>query len=142
MGLCHVRQLKKFSMATKFRGFIVHWSIAALKFFIEHVSTNFGFTVVFVKVALEITKSSALRWLIHMFSCSFEIVQVFLRLAGCRVYKGHLQNEWAITTFRKHPKSSKFVCIKSSLQFMHNLYPFCRTSKILRTTEDKHPKYM
>ena len=35
-------------------------------------------------------------------------------------------------TFGKHPKSSTFVCIKSSLQFMHNLYPFCRNSKISR----------
>ena len=54
----------------------------------------------------------------------FEIVQVYLRLADCRVYKGHLQNEWAIKPFRKYPKSNKFVCVKSSLQFMHNVYPF------------------
>ena len=54
----------------------------------------------------------------------FEIAQVYLRLADCRVYKGHLQNEWAIKPFRKYPKSNKFVCVKSSLQFMHNVYPF------------------
>ena len=45
-----------------------------------------------------------------------------MRLADCRVYKGHLRNEWAITPFRKHPKSSKFVCINSSLQFRHISY--------------------
>ena len=53
-------------------------------------------------------------------SALFEIAQVYLRLAGCRVYEGHLKNDWVIKTFRKHPKSSKFVCTKSSLQFMHN----------------------
>ena len=67
-----------------------------------------------------------------MFSCFFEISQGYLRLARWKVSKGHLQNEWVIKTFRKHPKCSKFVCIKSSLQFMHKLYPFCRNSKISR----------
>ena len=61
----------------------------------------------------------------------FEIAQVYLPSAASRVYKGHLQNECGvIKSFRKHPKSSKFVCIKSSLQYMHNLYPFYRNSKI------------
>ena len=32
----------------------------------------------------------------------------FWMLAGCRVYEGHLQNEWGTKTFRKHPKSSNF----------------------------------
>ena len=50
-----------------------------------------------------------------------KIAQVYMRFADCRVYKGHLRNEWAIMPFRKHPKSSKFVCINSSLQFMHTL---------------------
>ena len=60
----------------------------------------------------------------------FEIAQVYLRSAASRVYKGHLQNERVIKPFRKHPKSSKSVCIKSSLQCMHNLHPFYRNSKI------------
>ena len=51
-----VRQLQKFSMDTKFKDLIVHRSIAALKFFKENLSTNFGLIAVFVKVALEITK--------------------------------------------------------------------------------------
>ena len=107
----YVRQLKKFSMDTKFRDFIVPWSIAALKFFKENISTNFGLIAVFVKVALEITKRvQHYVWLIHRFSWFFEISHVYLPLA-----------EWVIKTFRKHPKSSKFVCIKSSLQFMQNL---------------------
>ena len=53
-----------------------------------------------------------------------------------------------IKTFRKPPKRSKIVCMKSSLQFMHNLnYKISRNSSNrsvfvkLRTTEDKHPKY-
>ena len=53
----------------------------------------------------------------------FENAQVYLRSAASRMYKGHLQNEWVIKPFRKHPESSKFVYIKSSLQRMHNLYP-------------------
>ena len=51
---------------------------------------------------------------LHIF-VFFEIAQVYLRLAGCRLYEGHLQNEWVLKTFRKYPKSGKFVCIKSSL---------------------------
>ena len=46
----------------------------------------------------------------HVF---FEIAQVYLRSARCRVYRCLLQNEWLIKTFRKHPKCIKFVCIKS-----------------------------
>ena len=79
----------------------------------------------------------------------FVIAQVYLCSAGCRVYKGHLQNKWVIKNFRKPSNGSKFVCIKSSVQFKHNWYPFCRNSKIsrnsslifviLRTTGDKHP---
>ena len=51
--------------------------------------------------------------LIHMFSCFFRNRASYLRSARCRVYKGLLQNEWVIKTFRKHPKCIKFVCIKS-----------------------------
>ena len=43
-------------MDTEFEDFIVHCSIAVLKFFKENLSTNFGLIAVFVKVALEITK--------------------------------------------------------------------------------------
>ena len=118
-------------MDTKFRDFIVHWSVPALKFFKENISKNFGLIAVLVKVALEITKRvQHYVWLIHRFSWFFEIAQVYLPLTGCRVHKGHLQNEWVIKTFPKHLKSSKFFCIKSSLQFMHYLYPFCRNSRI------------
>ena len=39
----------------------------------------------------------------------FEIAQVYFSLAGYRVYEGHLQNERAIKTFRKHPKSTNFL---------------------------------
>ena len=65
-----------------------------------------------------------------------EIAEVCSGLAGCRVYEGHLQNERVIKTFQKHAKSSKFVCIDSSLQFT-----FLSIFVKLRTTEDKHPKY-
>ena len=118
-------------MDTKFGDFILHWTIAALKFFKENLLTNFGLIEVFVKVVLESTKKAQhCVWLIHMFSYFFEISQGYLRLVSCRVSKGHLQNEWVIKTIRKHPKCGKFVCMKSSLQFMHKLYPFCRNSKI------------
>ena len=109
-------------MDTKFEDFILHWTIAALKFFKENLLRNFGLIAVFSKIVLESTKKAQhCVWLIHMFSCSFEISQGYLRLARCRVSKGYLQNEWVIKTFRKNPKCSKFVCIKSSLQFMHKL---------------------
>ena len=50
------------------------------------------------------------------------------------MYKGHFKNERVIKPFRKHPKSKKFVCIKPSLQCMHNLYPFNRNSKMSRNS--------
>ena len=37
-------------------------------------------------------------------NCFLKIAQVYLRLAGCRVYKGRLQNEWVIKNF---PESSE-----------------------------------
>ena len=132
---CHIGPAKHWDEVR--RAYYHTWEerIAALKFFKENLSTNFGLVVVFVKVALEITKRAQhCVLLIDMFSCFFEIALVYLRLAGCRAYKGHLQNEWVIKTFRKPPKGSKFVCIKPSLQFMHNLYPFCRNSKISRNS--------
>ena len=49
-------QPTKFSMDENFGDFIVHWSIAALKFFKENLMTNFGLIAVFVKLTFEITK--------------------------------------------------------------------------------------
>ena len=106
-------------------------SINLLKKFLKNLMTNFVLIAVSVKVALEITKR-AQHWVYpdsYLFLC-FEIA----RSAASRVYRGHLENEWVIKTFRKHPKCSKFVCMKSSLQCMHNLYPFYRNSKISRTS--------
>ena len=55
---------------------------------------NFGLIAVFVKLALEITKRAQYCvLLIYRFSCVFEIARFYFRLAGCRVYKGHLKNE-------------------------------------------------
>ena len=51
-----------------------------------------------------------------------------------RVCKGHLQNEWVRKPFRKHPKSGKFVCIKSSLQCMHILYLFIEIPTYLQNS--------
>ena len=130
--LCaYVRQLKNFSMDTDC---IVHWSIASLKVFKENLSTNFGLIAVFVKGTLEITKRAQhCVWLIHMLSWLIEIAQVYLRLVGCRMHKGHVQNEWVIKTFRKHPKGSKFVCTKSSLHFIHNLYLLVEIQRYLES---------
>ena len=99
---------------------------------LNKLSTNF-FTGCSEKVALEITKRAqhcVLPWFIrfHVFWNRTSV----LAFRGLRVYKGHLQNEWVIKPFLKRPKSRKFVCIKSSLQCMHNLNPFCRTCKISR----------
>ena len=55
-------------------------NFAALKFFKENLSTNFGLVAVFVKVVLEITKrAQQCVLLIDMFSCFFEIALVYLR---------------------------------------------------------------
>ena len=72
---------------------------------------------------------------LHVFVI-FEIAEVYSRLAGWREYEGHLQNERVIKTFQKHAKSSKFVCIDSSLQFT-----FLSIFVKLRTIEVMHPKY-
>ena len=48
---------------------------------------------------------------LYAFSFFFEIAQVYLCLAGCRVFEGHLKNERVTKTFRMHPKRSKFFCI-------------------------------
>ena len=71
-----------------------------------------------MKVALELQKQLSIAFYpdLYIFMC-FLIAQVYLRSA-------------ASSPFRKHAKSSKFVCIKSSLQCMHNLYPFYRNSKM------------
>ena len=117
----------------KFGDFIVHWSIAVLKFFKENLCTNFGLIAVFMKVALENTKTvQYCVWLqIHMFSCFWNSSNhfVFSRLwSVLRSFAKRLSDK----NFQKHPKTSEFVCVKSSLQFMHNLYPFWRNSAISR----------
>ena len=70
-----VRQLKKFfswfSMDTTFKDLIVHWSIAALKFFKENLSTNFGLIAVFVRVPLEITKR--VQHCVRLIPCVFMV---------------------------------------------------------------------
>ena len=123
-------------MEAKFGDFIEQWSIAALKFFKENLYMNFGLIAVFMQVALENTKSvQYCVWLqIHMFSCFLKMAQVYLLLAGCRVYKGHLQNEWVIKTVREPPKEnlSALNPALNPAQSMHNLYAFCRNSKISR----------
>ena len=48
-------QPTKVSMNENFAGFIVHWSIAAMKFFKENPMTKFGLIAVFVKLTFEIT---------------------------------------------------------------------------------------
>ena len=99
-----------------------------------YLSTNFGLIAVFVKGTLEITKRAQhCVWLIHMLSWLIEIAQVYLRLVVCRMHKGHVQNEWVIKTFRKHPKGSKFVCTKSSLHFIHNLYLLVEIQRYLES---------
>ena len=118
----------------KFGDLIVHWSINVLKKFQKNLLTNFVLTTFSVKVALEITKRAqhCVSPDSYVFMC-FEIAQVHLRSVASRVYKGHLQNEWVITPFRKYPKGSKFVCNKSSLRCMHNLYPFYWNPRYLET---------
>ena len=60
-------------MDTKFKDLIVHRSIAALEFFKENLSTNFGLIAVFVKVALEITKRE--RHCVRLIPCVFMVFQ-------------------------------------------------------------------
>ena len=80
-------------MDTKLADFLEHLSILALKFFKENLSKNSGLIAVFVKVAFKITMLS-IAFYLDLHVCGFfEIAQVYLRLAGCRVYQGHLQNE-------------------------------------------------
>ena len=117
----------------KFGNFIVHsdhlqpWKI--LKKIYRHILVQSLFSW---KKPKKLQLFSVLCFtLIHMFSCfSKSYKSTCINLAICRVYKGHLKNKWVIRTFQKHPKSSKFVCIKSCLQFMQNVYPFCRNSEI------------
>ena len=112
-----VRQLKMFQWTRKshIRHFIVHWSITEeLKFFKE-MYVEFRFNRCFRERSLRNYKrSSALCFTPLRFSCfrvKFDIAQVYLRLADWREYNGHLQNEWAIKPFGKHPKSRKIVSI-------------------------------
>ena len=63
--------------------------------------------------------SSALRFtLTHNFLFS-ETVQVYLRGACFRVCEVIYKKVWVIQTFRKHPKSSKFVCIKVGRSYLY-----------------------
>ena len=55
-----------------------------------------------------------------------KIAQVYLLPA--------LLNEWVVKTFWKLPRSSNLVCLKSSLQFTHKLYPSRGNSKIPRNS--------
>ena len=114
-------------MDTKFGDSIVHWSIAILNFL-----TNFGLIAVFVKVALEITKSAH-----HCVLPGFTCFHVFRNHASLLAFSG-LKNEWmsewvewVVRTFGKDPGVTKFVCIESSVQFMHNFYPFAKIPRYL-----------
>ena len=78
-----------------------------------------------------------------------KIALVYLLPALWRMHKGHFLNEWVVKTFWKLPRSSKLVCLKSSLQFTHKLYPSRGNSKIPRNSfyiflwnfaEGKHPE--
>ena len=59
---------------------------------------NFGLIAVFVKVAVQnYKKSTVLHFTsIHVFS---EIARVFLGLANCKVYKGHLTKGYKRSTW-------------------------------------------
>ena len=91
----------------KFGNFIVHWSLAALKNVEENLSTYFGLITVFVKEASQITvkELSAVFYPDSHVFMFFKIVQVYLHLAICRVYKGRLKNKWVIKLFRNIQKS-------------------------------------
>ena len=95
--LCaYVRQPKNFSMDTKFVDFIVHWSIAALKFFKENLSENFGLINRCFRESSprSYKKSSALRLTdSHVFMVDRNRASLILRLVGCRIHRGHLQNK-------------------------------------------------
>ena len=101
---------------------------------LNKLSANFFFNGGFRESSLRNYKESwALRFtLIHTFSCVLESCEcTCVQRLAC--VQGSFANEWVIKPFLKHPKSSEFVCIKSSLQCMHNLNPisliaFCETS--------------
>ena len=119
----NVRQLLKFSMDTKF-GIYSTLVDCSTEIFQRKSFDEFCFHRCFRESSLEITKRAQhCVLLIHMLSCFFfRITQVYLRSAGCKVYKGQFVKLMSDKNVRKHPKSSRFVCIKSSFQFIHNLY--------------------
>ena len=133
--LCtYVRQLQMFSVDTDFGDFIVHSSIAALKFFKENLSTNKhcvlpGFTC------------------FHVFRNRASLL-VFSRLQSVW---GHLQNEWVKKLLGNIPKVAHLSalspvfssCIIYVLFVEIPRYPEFLSQILvkLRTTEDKHPKY-
>ena len=88
--------------------------------------------------------SSALRFRPDSYVFAFfEIAQVYLRFADHRA-QSYLQNERATKPFRKHPKRSKFVCIKSSLfveipRYLEiPLIDFCETSHSRRQSSKEY----
>ena len=88
-------------METKFGGFIEHWRIVVLKLLNENLSTNFGLIAVFMKVAFEIKELNTTFYPDSHVFLFLEIRQVDLRLAGCRVQKGHIHlktNKWSETS--------------------------------------------
>ena len=122
-----------FSIDTKFGDLIVHNENVLNK-----LSAIFFFIGCFRESSLRNYKeSSAVRFtLIHTFSCVLESCECTCvqRLASVQ---GSFANEWVIKPFLKHPKSSKFVCINSSLQCTYNLTPislidFCETFQRIR----------
>ena len=72
----------------------------------------------------------------HVFQSRASLLDLMC-LVVCRVYKGVIckTNGWQKRSVKS--KSSKFVCIKSSLQFMQDLYSFCRNSKICRNSSHR-----
>ena len=74
--------------------------------FSKNLLTNFVLIAVFIKVALQKELSIAFYPDLYVFM-SFGIVQVYLHSEACRVYKGHLQNEWVIKPFLETSKKFK-----------------------------------
>ena len=78
----------------------------------------------------------------------FKDAQVYLCLVVCRVYKGHLQDEWVTKTFGK-------IQEVANLSALSTVFSSCRIYTLsveipryleillvkLRTTEDKRLKY-
>ena len=85
-----------------------YWSIILLYMFSKNID-KFCFNRCFHESSLRYyKKSSALCFTPDLYVfMSFGIVQVYLHSAACRVYKGHLQNEWVIKPFLETSKNFK-----------------------------------